>query len=98
MNVFSSSSKLSFRDDEYQRFNVRLFIRKYDLWMIIKEHQFHNRDNTALYSRKVWCDIIIMNGFKLCIKFYKINVKFYFILHVLDLKSELLDKFYQTET
>jgi hypothetical protein len=63
MNNFSSTRNRSFRDDEQQRFNVRVFISKYEFWMIkIKEHQFHNRDNTVLYSRKESCDITIMFG------------------------------------
>jgi hypothetical protein len=44
MKVFSSSINFSFRGAEKQSSNVRVFISKYDLWMItIKEHQFHDR-------------------------------------------------------
>jgi hypothetical protein len=66
MNLFSSGSNLSFRGAEKQRFNMRLFISNYELWMItIKEHRCHYGDNTVLYIRKESRDITIMNGVKL---------------------------------
>jgi hypothetical protein len=37
---------------------MSVFISKYVLRMItIKEHHFHDRDNTLLYSRKPFCFI-----------------------------------------
>jgi hypothetical protein len=37
---------------------MRLFISNYELSMIrIKEHQFHESDNTVTYTRKQSCDI-----------------------------------------
>jgi hypothetical protein len=66
MNSFSYVSNLSFRGAEYQRFNMRLFISKYEICMItIKEYQFHDRDNTVLYIRKESSDNTIMYGVKL---------------------------------
>jgi hypothetical protein len=64
----------------------------------IKEHQFHDRDKTVLYSRKELCDITIMYGVKINYILIPLNVIFHFILHVLDLRSESLNKFYQTES
>jgi hypothetical protein len=65
MNHFRSSSNLSIRGAENQHFNVRVFISKYELWMItIKGHQCHDRDNTVLYNRKESSDITIMYGVK----------------------------------
>jgi hypothetical protein len=45
---------------------MHLFISKYELiLLIIEEHQFHDRDNTLLYSRKQSCDITKMYGIKI---------------------------------
>jgi hypothetical protein len=45
---------------------MRLFISKYELGMVtIKEHQFHDRDNTVLYIGKESRDITIMYGVKI---------------------------------
>jgi hypothetical protein len=65
MNNFGSSCICSFRDSELQRFGMRVFISKHELKMIIiKEHQFHNRGNTLLYSRNQLYDITKINGIK----------------------------------
>jgi hypothetical protein len=49
MNILSSSSEYWFRGAEEQGFYMRVFISKYELWMItIKDHQFHVRDNKIL--------------------------------------------------
>jgi hypothetical protein len=40
---------------------MRVFISKYELRMTaIKEHQFHDKDNTQLQTRKQVCDITKM--------------------------------------
>jgi hypothetical protein len=50
---------------------MRVFISKYELRKIkILENQFHDSDNTLLYSRKQLCDIT---------KIYGINLKYMLI-------------------
>jgi hypothetical protein len=45
---------------------MRVFISKYELRIIsIIEHQFHDRDNTLVYSRKESGHITKMYGIKL---------------------------------
>jgi hypothetical protein len=71
MSVFSYIGNRSFRGSEQQRFNVRAFISKYELWMrTFKEYQSNDRDNTQLYSKKQSTDITRMYGIKLNICFY----------------------------
>jgi hypothetical protein len=66
MNAFSSSCVRSFRAAEQQCLGMRVFISKYELRMLkIKEQQFHDRENTLLYSRKHSCDITKLYGIKL---------------------------------
>jgi hypothetical protein len=58
MTGFCSICKCSCRTAEKQLMCMLLFITKYELRMItIKERQFHNKDNTLLYSQKDLCDI-----------------------------------------
>jgi hypothetical protein len=80
MNVFPSSNNSSFGGAEKQRFNVRVFISKYELLMItILLHQFQDWDNTLLYIRKESSDITIMYGVKLKYIYYtkKCYISFY---------------------
>jgi hypothetical protein len=52
MRVFISNIEQRMMIKEL-RFDMCLINSKYELYMItIKEHQFHDRDNTILYSRR----------------------------------------------
>jgi hypothetical protein len=62
------------------RYDMLVLISKYELWIItIKEHQFHDRDNKILYSKRESWGITKIYGFKL-----KYNLLYYKLLYFIE--------------